>query len=357
MWRLSPQEFSHRVALIASAYQSTGELGVLLGLEGHNIENLTAPNAKLAETIYSVVLRAQADGWLSTLVAAIKRDKAARADIQAFTLRAPETATAAADPYEDFIVRRARVLLDRASLRDAVRSLEQGDSYRFLVVTGGEKTGKTYSRHFITHIFERRQSFELGWINLLDLYRREEGPLTPEPVAHRLFSYLRIDPALVPPKDDEKFERWSQRACDALIRALPPLQPGAPRLAKWLMIDGFNAVPLHDGTIAFIEEVARQVEATLIDIRLILLGWKGLLPEDAEDLAIRDTCMPIPDDELKNFFERLHKELSPVLAEGDLARRVAQSIANVKRAVPPGCPTFNAVLGDAVAHEWAVLRG
>jgi hypothetical protein len=357
MWKLSPEELRQLLGLIGSAYASAGLLRVMLALEGHNLDDLTTPTATLPETILSVVLRAQADGWLPDLVEAIKRDQPGRADIQAFTLPVPDDApVAGSDPYEDWVVRRNKVLVDREPLRDAVRNLEQTNAYRFLVVTGEEKTGKTYSRHFITHIFERRRTFELGWINLVDLYRPATGPLTPEPIAERLFSYLRLDPALVPAKDDEKYERWSQRACDALIRALPAFQPGAPRVAKWLMLDGFNSVPVHDGTIAFVEEVSRHVEATLTDVRLILLGWKGVLPEDAEDLALRETVMAISDQSLKDFFQRVHKQRAPALSDSDLAKAVAQSVANVKRAVQPGIARINVALGDAVAHEWSQLK-
>ena len=356
MWRLSPAELRQLLDLIRSAYPAVGLLRVLLELEGHPFDDLTTPTATLPETILSVVLRAQADGWLPDLIVAIKRDQPGRQDIQAFTLPVPDASPAGVDPYEDSVVRHTKVLVDREPLRDAVRNLEQSDAYRILVVTGKEKTGKTYSRHFITHIFERRKTFELGWINLVTLYRPATGPLTPEPIAERLFSYLKIDPALVPPKDDEKYERWSQRACDALIRALPPFQPGAPRVAKWLMLDGFNSVPIHDGTIAFVEEVSRHVEATLTDLRLILLGWKGVLPEDAEDLALRETVTAISDQNLKDFFRRVHKQRTPALSEEDLAKAVAKSLANVKRAVHPDAPLINVALGDAVAQEWSELH-
>jgi hypothetical protein len=123
------------------------------------------------------------------------------------------------------------------------------------------------------------------------------------------------------------------------------------------MVDGFNSVPLHDGTIAFVEEVARQVEATLTDLRLILLGWKGMLPEDAEDLAVREKVLPISDQHLTTFFERVHRQRSPALGEADLAKLVAQSIAKVKRAVKPDVIRVNVALGDAVSREWADLKG
>jgi hypothetical protein len=355
MATLSRDEFKTLHALMTSAYQSAAELRLLVTQSGENLDNLVPPTATLANAIPAVIKAAEGDGWLADLIDTMKQQKPMRADIQGFTLALPPPRTPAAtvNPYVDRVIRRNKMMVDRGPLRTAVRDMEQDPVLRFLVVTGEEKTGKTWSRHFVTHIWERRGTFDLGWLDLADMYYRSSSlqPLTPEPVAMKLFSHLRLDQALVPGKDDEKYERWSQRVCNELIRLLP----GALPRQQWLMFDGFNAVPLHDGTIAFIEQFATLVESARTDLRVILIGWKGTLPPDAEDLAVRDVCRAMTEDDVKDFFEPVHRQRLPGVTDEALARAVAESVANVKQAAARGAAYPNKALGDAVASEWARL--
>ena len=322
-------------------------------LSGQTFDDFVPANAGLKDAIPALIITAESEGWLADLVAQMKADNPARADIQAFTPNLPPlVAVAIVDPYLDRVVRRNRLLVNRDPLRNAVRNMETDPLVKFLIVTGEEKTGKTWSRHFITHIWEQRRTFDLGWIDLGDIYERtpKTEPLTPEPVAAKMFSYLKLAETLIPEKDDEKYERWSQRVCNEVIRSLTPLAR-----PYWLMFDGFNSVPLHDGTIAFIEQFAGIVESSLQDVHVVLLGWKGTLSSDAEALAERDVCQVMSDDDIKDFFERVYKSRSPGLSDAEIAKNAAQSFANVKRAVQAGASLTNTLLGDAVLREWSSL--
>lgn len=351
MATLSRDDFKQLHLLLTSAYLTAGELRQLVTLAGQNLDHLVPTAATLADAIPAVILAADRDGWLADLIETMKRQKPMRADVQAFSVRLAAATGGPVDPYVDRVIRRNKVLVDREPLRAAVRNMEHDPLLRFLVVTGEEKTGKTWSRHFVTHVWERRQTFDLGWIDLVDMYYRSPHvqPLTPEPVAEKMFSYLRLDPDLLPAKDDEKYERWSQRVCNEVIRLLPAALPRQ----QWLMFDGFNTVPLHDGTLAFIEQFASLVESARTDLRVILIGWKGSLPPDAEDLAVRDVCRAFTDDDVKDFFEKVHRLRAPGLDDENLAKKVAESVANVKRAVAQAAAFPNQALGDAVASEWA----
>jgi hypothetical protein len=353
MSKLSPPEWKVLHALITSAYQTLARLRTLVDLSGRTFDDIVPANAVLPSAIPAVIMNAQNEGWLADLVAQMKLQNQGRVDIQAFTLNLPAPdAVAIVDPYVDRVIRRNRLLVNREPLRNKVRNMETDPLVKFLIVTGEEKTGKTWSRHFVTHIWEQRRTFDLGWIDLVDIYERtpKTEPLTPEPVAARMFSYLKLAANLLPEKDDEKYERWSQRVCEQVIRSLPALPKPC-----WLMFDGFNSVPLHDGTIAFIEQFAGIVESSLPDVHVVLIGWRGTLSSDAEALAERDVCQVMSDEDIKDFFERVHKARSPALGNDEIAKKVAQSFANVKRAVQAGATVTNAVLGDAVSREWSAL--
>jgi hypothetical protein len=363
--RMGRDEFKTLQDLLSTAYTTADELEGLIARTGRNLQHFVALTT-LPTMIGRVMVAANNEGWWPELVQALKADRPDRADIQAFAIRFP-TAPAPApasgpgsDPYDDHVVRSLRVLVNRRKLRSIVRELEERTAHRLLVVTGGRKMGKTYSRHFITHIHDRRQTFQLGWINLVDLHSPSEGPLTPQPVVERVFAHLGLDPDLVPQPEDERYDRWSQRVCNLLIRKLPKPQAGVDPVPTWLVMDGFNAVPVHEGTIAFVQELARQVEGALSVIRLILLDWTRELPEDAEVIALRETVTPFSDDDLKDFFERVHRARAANAPQGEpgeeeLARRVAQSVANIKQAVPSGDAAINELLGSAVAREWERL--
>jgi hypothetical protein len=353
MAKLGTPEWKELLKLLTSAYLTLEKLRTLVTLSGRPVDDVFPPSALLGAAIPAVIMNADSEGWLADLVEQMKLQNPNRADIQAFTpiLSAP-AAVATVDPYVDRVIRRNRLLVNREPLRKAVRNMETDPLVKFLIVTGEEKTGKTWSRHFVTHVWEQRKTFDLGWIDLVQIYDStpKTEPLTPELVAAKMFSYLKLAPNLIPDKDDEKYERWSQRVCNEVIRSLQPLAK-----PYWLMFDGFNSVPLHDGTIAFIEQFAGVVESSLQDVHVVLIGWKGTLSSDAEALAEREVCQVMADDDIKDFFERMHKLRSPALSDEEIAKKAAQSFANVKRALQAGAKLTNSTLGDAVSREWAAL--
>lgn len=248
-----------------------------------------------------------------------------------------------------------RVLLDRKPLRDALRRVDDNQTGKhILVVQGPSLSGKSHSYQMIRYLQERRGGFKIIWVDMAKLVASAAGDeLRPEELGQALADQMSIAES-IPPRNSEQDARWVQRFCNWLTGRLA----GGGTL-YWIVLDSFDKTLIPTGVHDLIRELAVRVESNLGQVRLILLGYKE---QDKQDLPAEvfggleeETLSPITgsalDQELIHFFSELYTQRRQRSAQDFTPADIANSVAQVKRAVDSTSARYLVLLSQAVIQE------
>ncbi|HUR79466.1 MAG TPA: hypothetical protein VM733_01775 [Thermoanaerobaculia bacterium] len=257
--------------------------------------------------------------FLDELLAAFQREFGHDDEVKAFFAEiAPPSqrdARAIAPPYESCFVNSAP-FVDRVQLRPVLKLLHDPPATaprkpRILVVTGNPSSGKSHTKNLVNHI-----GAQFGFTPALVDFSRWQGELTPVDVGQRLAKRLGYDV----PLGDEQLARWITIFFDTIV-------PKIGDDAHWIIID-FGRVSISTAVAEFIDELAVQINDSLPNVRLVLLGYSKPLTT-AKRILESDTTADITDKELVQFFAQFYSEYGPELDDEQLSDRIAEHVPEV----------------------------
>ena len=343
--KLTPdQHLSLRNALLA-AFPNSRRLSELLLSIGQNYDMLEVPSYDLMANVRVLIKAAESEDWLLRLVLkardTVPLDPAFQQLSNEFAVLAP------ASTISDFEVCRltgSYVLIDRAVLRESVEILSQPLGKRILVVTGGDRTGKSHSMQLISYLYLRRSQFKLVPIDL-EAYQRLLGPdqlIEPIHIARGLVGKLPYKVEIPAAPDDAQWPSWVLEFCEAF-------EGGAlddPEW-RWIVIDAFNKVPVKQQTFDLIKELARRISTNLPRYRLVLLGYRESLDRAVHPTLAIEDIGPIGKRQLAEFFAVAFDQYG-IPTE---PRRLAAAVRRVLKGLDPQDADYLATVGQRASDE------
>jgi hypothetical protein len=189
-----------------------------------------------------------------------------------------------------------RIMIDRTSLRVAVRTLSINADKRIIAVSGPSGSGKSHSLFFITHVAEKSGAFGTVAIDLKD---EAAAKFRPHLLARSVVRQMGRNAAIqnIPREEDGATPaRWVKELVDFIVGEVR----SSGRL--WLVVlDGFadpNLDPLTRDTIR--ELVSRAARETLLRV-VLLHASDDLLPAETAGRVAPETIKPFTEDDLRGF--------------------------------------------------------
>jgi hypothetical protein len=341
---LSPDHFTRLNDALVAVLRDRDDLQVFVEMKlGRRLDLLTK-EARIDVMILNVVKRADQDAWLPQLLDSAIKKSPDNAELKALRaeLIVPDGAVPGS-PWSVCMIRGDQAFINRRDLRTHMCDLEKPGGRRILIVNGDERTGKSYTRQFVTHRVDVLGERPI-LIDLAELHRNRRGErVMPDDVARSLCNLLGIASSFVLSKEDEQYARWSLDFCQRLSGHLANWPTRV-----WIIVDEFNSVVLPESTLGLFNQLAKHIESMMTQVRLVLLGYgKGLPPIEVDESAYKDEAMRISDVELGEFFRQIYASRRPVVDEND----VVTSTALVRAQVQATDPFPNKVIGSEAAHE------
>jgi hypothetical protein len=224
-------------------------------------------------------------------------DNAAYSDLFSQLLSTPPPGTPEDDPFRaTFMVAGNRPFMDRRELRQHLKELEGDFGSRVLVVSGPQRSGKSYSWYLISHIGDQRGSYESYLIDLGIWSGPQAGPAE---VMNEITGQMGWDPPPVDPTAQE----------DTVARILLGWFKGRIRkepVPRWLIFDGLSLGTVSLGAIRLIENVAVAAERREVgELRVVLLDFDRPLPVDVDPYTLRDQLVHLDVQDIRDFFQRV----------------------------------------------------
>lgn len=160
-------------------------------------------------------------------------------------------------PFSTCCLGQDTVFVNRMGLRSALHKIETGGSRRVLVVTGADHSGKTFTHELIQHVATHLKR-KVVWIDLKHDLPAGSGPAA---LAARILTRMGLP---LPAGGEDR------------VAAILDGMVGAMNNAKgtwWIVLDGFERGGLSREVRELITGLAIQVGASLLKIRLALLGY------------------------------------------------------------------------------------
>lgn len=208
---------------------------------------------------------------------------------------------------------RQRPMINRTMLHSHISTLKQSGC-RILAISGGEKTGKTHSIKLISHHSIVADDDNKFHVVVIDLNEYGLG-VTGRTIANALAAKIPLPDAVIPPIGPEQDSTWSSQCCDILEGSLR-------RYGKnlWIVIDGLRRY-LLPGTRVFLECLAKRVDTSLDNVRLVLIDFPESLPAVN---CLKENLQEVTLEELQNFLVQAHEELG---LPADPAKLAAMALA------------------------------
>jgi hypothetical protein len=113
------------------------------------------------------------------------------------------------------------------------------------------------------------------------------------------------------------------------------------------VIDEFNKVPVSQQAADFFKELATRVSTTLINVRLVLLGYSDTLSTNVEPGVIREQVSYLREEDLLIYFAELYR----IIGRPDDAEGIAESLDRVRSKLTQQDLAVLRELGQALAQE------
>jgi hypothetical protein len=333
------------VSALLGAYQTRADFEDLVFQSGERTLDLIATTGDLTNDIRRVVKVATTERWLHDLLAAAAEDRPNVAELARLRDETRPITVPMADPWKSVMVN-GQPLVDRDQIRFAVKDLE-GQRSRILIVHGEPTSGKSHTANLVTWRAGENQH-QLVQLDLSRLWDAVNGNvaagarprLAPRDVAISLCDQLSIDRAIIP-QTDEQDSRWAIAFCDRFQARLDPAA------TYWIVIDEFNKVPVSQQAADFFKELATRVSTTLINVRLVLLGYSDTLSTNVEPGVIREQVSYLREEDLLIYFAELYR----IIGRPDDAEGIAESLDRVRSKLTQQDLAVLRELGQALAQE------
>lgn len=337
--QLKPHQYQQLTDAITDAFPTMTELTQFLlfnfGLKVNELEGDT-----LSGKVIAMILTLESSEQIFELLDKAIQTNSTNAKLQkAKADIVPSTIQAGIDHFNVCFINEERPFINRTFLREKLKTMIESDftGKRILVVNGDPKSGKSYSFQMISYLYQALGKFKFVWIDL----SQTTGTVEPDYIASRIVNRIRLSENVIPPVGQEQDTRWIQSFCDRLEGEIENVRDD-----WWIIIDGFNQQwKLSDSTNLLIHELGQRIRFSLMGLRMILIGYKGL-PVDMETAVIKDEIEPINDRDLVEFFAKVNREKQKNMTPDDIAAKVAE----VLRAVDPSSPRRLEMIGKEVAR-------
>ena len=254
------------------------EFEEMLAYMGRPQTDFAGPGVVFPNLVVRVVGAAQTQGWIGELIAAALSfhkdyretdtppalvefiDQHKRLDP---ALRPPPEP----DPHDTLVMRGGRVFIARDDLRQKLKVIGAKEFSRVLVVNGGECTGKTYSRYFVSHLKERNdlQNEKVVYVDL------DQQVKKPEDLLKWIGQPLGL--TTIPPRTAEQDARTWVPAIGNWIREGLDAKKAEGTETWWFILDGFSDKTQESTTYDLIRELATRADLDLEEMRLLLIDY------------------------------------------------------------------------------------
>lgn len=247
------------------------------GVRAGSWSQIVPMNAAYANAIPLLVDAADEQNWLRDLVKRLVDTFAARAEFSAVLVEIDRTATVRTvlDPFEEVWLEGDRPFVNRRPLRAQLLNLTNQAGSSVLLVDGGPQSGKTFSFYLINHVAPTK-GFKVSKFRMMRLPK-------PDDLAAEILGRLGADRPL-PAIGNESAERWAEKLADIVAHAIE-----GQKSLRMFVFDEFSDTPLPDGTVSFIIRLATYADEELRPyLRVVLMRFRGTLPQELDDVALRD---------------------------------------------------------------------
>jgi hypothetical protein len=276
----------------------------------------------------AVIKHANQDGWIAELITCARAQKKTDPEIKRIEDEVKAYAPpAVASPFRVCLLSGGHILVNRKDLRDALEELYKGGK-RVLIVKDEAnlaaqtqkriKTGKSHSMQLMSYVQQAKEDFEIVAVDLSALSDAlPSGELIqPFHLAESICSLMKCENILKEKAKDEQWARWNLNFCNAF-------EPEAKKRGKtWILIDSFHLVLLPAETMGLIKEIARRINQTLTNMRIVLLGYPESFQHPISPNVTEETVKLISEHELADFFARAYSERNMPCNEDKVARKV-----------------------------------
>jgi len=181
-----------------------------------------------------------------------------------------------------------------------------------------------------------------GWVKL-------QTPIEASQLAEALMDLLPYQVRVPDAPTDGQWARWILQFCNRLESAVlgdPPPQQ------IWILIDTFHAVSLAQSAADLIRELANRINVTLVDLRLVLLGFEDSMPAEVNNHLAEENIGKICEDQLIESIAAAFQQMQ--LAQ-DL-EKITDVVEAVLRDADPKDPDFLVKIGPVTTRELSKLE-
>ncbi len=340
MARLSLNDFADLKEALLDAFDTREKLEQLAFAARNVTLDRLAFGENLDQLVDRLIRRAQSDQWLPSLVGTAFRLGQNNEALQNLRVEWESgDLLKQGDPYKALMLPGKMVLIDRVCLRTHLATLERLDGSRVLVVDGADKSGQTFSIHYISYLSAVRETFSSVYIDLQTAPKNESNQVDALTVGNAISMALLGETHPAP--EDKNLQTWiDNKYCPWLASSLARDRLKTGRGTDWVVIDHFRKVSAHSSAFDLVAALSMRTYRDLHTLRLVLLSY-----HDHEWLQARVVGkvefekIPVIDrKQLVRFFSDLHRD--QVNRRGEevdheaLVKRVITSVRRVETGLP-----------------------
>jgi hypothetical protein len=244
-------------------------------------------NGSLRDAVAVIVDAANAQGWVRDVTHSLTITYPARPEFTRVLteIDASEPPKTAENPFQEVLLASDRPFVNRQGLRAQLLNLTSPGGSSLLLVDGEPQTGKTFSYYLINHAAPKK-----GF--LVNKFRMSRLP-KPDDLAGEILGRMGVEKSL-PAIGSESAERWAEKL--AGIVAIVLREKAEPRL---FVFDEFSDTALPEGTVSLIIRLVTYADEELNRLlRIVLVRFRTSLPQDLENVALRDDAKPFTDTDM-----------------------------------------------------------
>ena len=270
---------------------------LLLSIDRLAVDQQVAMNATPDQAALQVVLKANREGWIPSLLKVAAADRLNRPEIQRFfadysrldPINNPEVL----NPWTAYRLFGGQLFIGRLKVRRFLLKMTDPLSRKVLVIKSDRRqVGKTYTGALVGFVSQP----PLNKVSPIDL---DETIYDLRTLAERIAKEWDVNLKELPGQSEEQETRWAQQLANCLVKNAP----SKDGLVRWLILDGFRERLPSAGIKALIDALAVKIQSNP-SFRLILVNYTDPLPLAA--LAFEDIVVPLTLEEIKLALTEIH---------------------------------------------------
>lgn len=295
--------------VIQSVFRNRGDIEMFLSFSFNvDLDTIVSEAADKSQAVFEMIRWAERSDKLQQLlhcVAKAKRNPTVTALTESLLPRIEQRRSRVsipADPFEACMLRGGLPFVNRALLRSVMRELSNEGGSRVLVIDGPKGSGKSYTRHFVSHIAESHPNSRVLWINVEDSVRTR---FTPDQFAISIVTQIgrRSSLAYIPIQQAQT-ARWIQELRDWLVGEISQTTE-----TWWLLCDGLSFPDIPTDTKDLLKLLMRSAHVNLPTLRIVAISYsEDMLPTDIVHFIRREQITTIGTSEVKQFFNHLNEQ-------------------------------------------------